>query len=137
MNICDFDLERGNSTENKHLSIEQLKSLSNYEKIKKEIEKTPIKETISDSLDLVLAKNKKLVKHCNRLREYCITSANTFDKCLEYETEIKNLKKENHSLKKNTKFKKLYKNIFHILESSFNIPKQKILKFLVKNEKSK
>ena len=123
INICGFNLDRGANHNNKHLSMEQLKSLTNYDKIKEEINKTSIKEITSNSLDLVVAENKKLIKHCNRLREYCITSINTFDKCLEYETEIKNLKQENLSLRKRiTKLKNYIKNIFHILQTCFNIP---------------
>ena len=37
MQKAGFDLERGKNKGNEHLSIEQLKSLSNYEKIKEEI----------------------------------------------------------------------------------------------------
>ena len=137
MNICGFNLDRGLNNNNKHLSMQQLKVLTNYDKIKEEIKKTPIKETTSNSLDLVIAENKKLVKHCNRLREYCITSVNTFNKCLEYEIEIETLKKENHSLKEKIKNLKNYiKNIFNILETFFNIPKKVLLKLLSKYEKS-
>ena len=99
MQKAGFDLERGKNKGNEHLSIEQLKSLSNYEKIKEEIEKTPVKETNSTSLVLIVTENKKLVKHCNKLREYVISSANVFDKCTEYEKEINKLKKENSKLK--------------------------------------
>ena len=136
INICGFNLDRGANHNNKHLSMEQLKSLTNYDKIKEEINKTSIKEITSNSLDLVVAENKKLVKHCNKLREYCITSINTFDKCLEYETEIKNLKQENLSLRKRiTKLKNYIKNIFHILQTCFNIPKKIFLNLLSNHEK--
>ena len=136
INTCGFKLDRGANNNNKHLSMEQLKSLTNYDKIKEEINKTPIKETTSNSLDLVVTENKKLVKHCNRLREYCITSVNTFNKCLEYETEIKNLKQENLFLRKKiTKLKNYIKNIFYILQTFFNIPKKTFLNLLSNHEK--
>ena len=136
INICSFNLDRGANHNNKHLSMEQLKSLTNYDKIKEEINKTSIKEITSNSLDLVVAENKKLVKHCNRLREYCITSVNTFNKCLEYETEIKNLKQENLFLRKKiTKLKNYIKNIFYILQTFFNISKKTFLNLLSKHEK--
>ena len=138
MNVCGFNLDRGANNNNKHLSMQQLKSLTNYDKIKEEINKTPIKETTSSSLDLVVAENKKLVKHCNRLREYCITSVNTFNKCLEYETEIKNLKKENSFLKEKIKNLKNYiektfevvKHLFHFPINSF----KNIVENLIKHE---
>lgn len=138
INTCGFKLDRGANNNNKHLSMEQLKSLTNYDKIKEEINKTPIKETTSSSLDLVVAENKKLVKHCNRLREYCITSVNTFNKCLEYETEIKNLKKENSFLKEKIKNLKNYiektfevvKHLFHFPINSF----KNIVENLIKHE---
>ena len=137
MITCVFHLERGRQTENKHLTIEQLKSVTNYEKIRKEIEKSPIEEINSNSLELVVAENKKLVKHCNRLREYCITSVNIFDKCSEYETEIKNLQQENSSLKEKIKELKSYiKSIFTVLENSFNISKKKLFKLLLQKQKS-
>ena len=138
MNVCGFNLDRGLNNNSKHLSMQQLKSLTNYDKIKEEINKTPIKETTSNSLDLVVAENKKLVKHCNRLREYCITSVNTFNKCLEYETEIKNLKKENSFLKEKIKNLKNYiektfevvKHLFHFPINSF----KNIVENLIKHE---
>ena len=111
--------------------MEQLKSLSNYEKMKKEIEKTPIKESNNTSLELVIAENKKLVRHCNSLREYCIASANTFDKCLQYEKEIKSLKKENLKLKDKIKSLNIeIKNIIFIISQYFNISIKKILSIL-------
>lgn len=123
MNVCGFNLDRGLNNNSKHLSMQQLKSLTNYDKIKEEINKTPIKETTSNSLDLVVAENKKLVKHCNRLREYCITSVNTFNKCLEYETEIKNLKKENSFLKEKIKNLKNYiEKTFEVVKHLFHFP---------------
>ena len=123
INTCGFKLDRGLNNNSKHLSMQQLKSLTNYDKIKEEINKTPIKETTSNSLDLVVAENKKLVKHCNRLREYCITSVNTFNKCLEYETEIKNLKKENSFLKEKIKNLKNYiEKTFEVVKHLFHFP---------------
>ena len=123
INTCGFKLDRGANNNNKHLSMEQLKSLTNYDKIKEEINKTPIKETTSSSLDLVIGENKKLVKHCNRLREYCITSVNTFNKCLEYETEIKNLKEENSFLKEKIKNLKNYiEKTFEVVKHLFHFP---------------
>lgn len=123
MNVCGFNLDRGLNNNSKHLSMQQLKSLTNYDKIKEEINKTPIKETTSNSLDLVVAENKKLVKHCNRLREYCITSVNTFNKCLEYETEIKNLKEENSFLKEKIKNLKNYiEKTFEVVKHLFHFP---------------
>ena len=131
MNENEFLLERGKETQREHLTVEELKTVSSYEKIKAEIEKTPIKETESDQLDLVLAENKKLVKHCNRLREYCIRSANTFEKCNQYQEEIEHLKQENSSLK--VKIKKLeqhIKDIYHMLENVFKISKTKLFQLL-------
>lgn len=123
MRVAGFDLERGKSTNNKHLSMEQLKSISNYERIKEEIQKTPIKETSSNSLALVIAENKQLVKHCNRLREYCITSVNTFDKCKEYEEYITCLEKENANLKyENNKLRNYIEKIFEVARNLFDFP---------------
>lgn len=131
MQKSGFNLERGKNKGNKHLSMEQLKSLSNYEKMKKEIEKTPIKESNTTSLELVIAENKKLVKHCNRLREYCIASSNTFDKCLQYEKEIKRLKKENSKLK--DKIKNLivkFNEFTKLISLKFSIPLKEIINLI-------
>ena len=112
------------------MESEQL-SLFSSDGIKEEIEKTPIKESNNTSLELVIAENKKLVKHCNRLRKYCIASANTFDKCLQYEKEIKRLKKENLKLKDKIKSLNLeIKNIIFIISQYFNISIKKILNIL-------
>lgn len=74
-----------------------------------------------------MAENKQLVKCCSKLRKYCIAFVNTFDKCLEYENEIKELKKENLSLKEKIKSLKNYiQHIFYILEKYFNISKIQI-----------
>jgi len=133
MTDSNFELERGKETEREHLTVEELKTVSNYEKIKEEIEKTPIKESNSNCLELVVAENKKLVKHCNRLREYCIHSANTFEKCNEYEEEIENLKQENFNLKsKVKKLEKHIKDIYHTMENVFNISKSKLMQLLEK-----
>lgn len=131
MQKSGFNLERGKNKGNAHLSMEQLKSLSNYEKIKEEIEKTPIKESNNTSIELVIAENKKLVKHCNRLREYCIASSNTFDKCLQYEKDIKKLKKENLKLKDKVKslFSKFEKAL-KLISSTFSIPLEEIFKLI-------
>jgi len=131
MQKSGFNLERGKNKGNTHLSMEQLKSLSSYEKIKKEIEKTPIKESNNTSLELVIAENKKLVKHCNRLREYVITSANIFDKCTEYEKEINKLKKENSKLKKRIKNLLVKFNEFtKLISYKFSIPFKEIINLI-------
>ena len=131
MQKAGFDLERGKNKGNEHLSIEQLKSLSNYEKIKEEIEKTPVKETNSTSLVLIVTENKKLVKHCNKLREYVISSANVFDKCTEYEKEINKLKKENSKLK--DKIKNLlakFNEFVNLISCKFSIPFKEIISLI-------
>lgn len=131
MTTCGFDLQRGKESKASHLSMEQLKSLTNYEKIKEEIAKTPIKETSSNELSIIQEENKRLVKHCNRLREYCISSALTFEKCNEYENTINNLKEENSKLKCKIKSLQMHiKDIYNTIENVFNISKEKLLNLI-------
>lgn len=127
INTCGFNLERGKEKENQHLNIEQLKSITNYERIKEEIEKTPIQEATTNSLEAALAENKKIVKHCNRLREYCIKGVKAVEQCEEYEIKIKNITEENINLKKRiNKLNTYIKNIFNILYHKFKISKERL-----------
>ena len=132
INTCGFNLERGKENSSKeHLTISQLKSLTNYEKIKEEINNTPIKETNTNSLKKALDENKRIVKHCNILREYCIKSSLAIEKCEKYEKEMNTIKKENKKLK--DRIKKLTNyitNIFNILYNKLNISKEQISKLI-------
>ncbi len=129
-----FNLERGKESDKKHISTEHLKNLTHYDQIKKEIENTPIKPIETNSLDVALKENKKLVNHCNRLREYCITSALTYEKCDNYKNEINNLKKENSKLKNKIKFlKEKMISTLKRISIVFKIPEKILIDFLDKN----
>jgi len=127
-----FELERGKENA-EHLTVEKLKSVTGYEQMKEKIENTPIKESQSNSLEEVRAENQRLVEHCNQLREYCIRSANTFEKCNDYESKIEKIEKENMNLKSKIKKLQMYiKELYYTMENTFNISKEKLLRLLEK-----
>lgn len=135
MTTYGFNLERGKESNKEHLSIEQLKDITNYDKMKEYIEKTPIQETNTNSLEIALEENKRLIKHSNTLREYCIKSAKTFEQCKKYEKGIEELKQENTTLKDTiNQLKDNIKNIFNIVTNVFKISKEKIFNLLEKEQ---
>lgn len=104
MTSKNFNLERGQPSETKHISIEELKTITNYEKIKQEINSDRLKELKTDSLEIAVNQNKKLINYCHKLENYYISSSNILN-------EIDNLKTEN----------KFLKNKISILEANIKI----------------
>lgn len=134
MITCGFNLNRGKTSDKEHLSTEQLKDITNYEKMKKYMAKEPIKETNTNSLKIALEENKRLVEQSNTLRNYCIKSALAFEQCQKYEEDNNKLKHENSILKNTiTKLTDKINNILNVVTNVFKISKQKIYELLGKD----
>jgi len=124
-----FNLQRGNSKDNIHIPIETLKDITEYNNIKFEMEKTPIKDLVTSDMQLIVAQNKKLVKYCNTLRGYYIKSIRAIEKYGQLQQENTDLKHENTNLKdKNHKLSNYIYKVFEIIINVFQIPKGKIIK---------
>jgi len=124
-----FNLRRGNSKDNEHIPIETLKDITEYENIKFEMEKTPIKELDTNNMQMIVTQNKKLIKYCNMLRGYYIKSIRAIEKCEQIQQENVDLKHENESLKeKNNKLNNYINKIFEVVSSIFKISKDKLIK---------
>lgn len=118
-----FDLERGNSKENTHIPIETLKSITEYENIKCEQTKTPIKEIKTNDIRELQLYNKRIVKYANTLRGYYIKSQNAIEKCIKLEEENNHLKIENNELKeKNKKLMNYINKIYKVVNLMFDFP---------------
>jgi len=123
-----FNLERGKSSEREHLSIEKFKELTEYENIKFETEKEPIKELNTDNIEIIVAQNKKLIKDCNKLSGYYIKSAKVIEKYEDLQDENIELNRENKELKeKNHKLNNYIHKIFDVVTNVFKISRNKLL----------
>ena len=118
-----FNLERGKTSNSKHLNIETLKQITNYENIKYEITQEQIQPINTKNPELILKQNNELIKHTNKLKEQLSKSymaINTVEK-LEKENYI--LKQENEELKKeNSKLKNYIEKTFEVVKHLFDFP---------------
>ena len=89
MTKADFNIERGNTKDNKHIPIETLKKVTNYENIKYEMMKEEIKPIETQNISLAVAQNKELVEYTNRLKLQLAKSYTAIQRS-------ENLQKENH-----------------------------------------
>lgn len=64
----NFDLERGKSTNAKHIDIETLKQITNYENIKYEMTHEQVEPINTTNTVLVVQQNKQLVEYTNKLK---------------------------------------------------------------------
>ena len=106
-----FNLERGNIEKNKHIEIEKLKEITNYELQKYEKQSIKKEESIqTKDIEKLQIENKRIVSKFNTLaNQYVkvrnnIYSINEENRILEYErnnlkTENEELKRENHRLR--------------------------------------
>lgn len=135
-----FDLERGKSGNIEHLSTEKLKQVTEYEKIKKEIEKDPIREIDSNNLPMVINQNRELIEYVNKLKFYLKKSVKAVDeldrvkKQNEELNQVNNeLNEENEELQKENKgLKNLLEKTYEYVNILFDFPKER-LKRLVKD----
>lgn len=138
MTSKNFNLERGQPSESKHISIEELKTITNYEQIKQEIDSNRLKELKTDSLELAVTQNKKLINYCYKLEKHYILSSNILNNINTYKKEFHSLKKENIKLKKQNTFLKenlnklnsQFNSIIKNITKYFNISREKLINIM-------
>ena len=124
-----FKLERGETKENKHIPIETLKNITEYENIKYEIQNNEIKAIETQNTALIVAQNKQLIQYTNKLKSYFVKSVKAIEKCSQLEEQNRELKEENSELRnKNKRLIKYINNIFEVIKNIFKIPREEIIK---------
>ena len=118
-----FNLERGKTSNSKHLDIETLKQVTNYENIKYELEQEQIKAVDTKDTSLILAQNKELVEYTNKLKTQLAKSYTAIQRVEELQKENNNLKLVNEELKKeNTHLKNYIEKTFQVVKNLFSFP---------------
>lgn len=147
-----FDLDRGDTKENEHLKISDLKRITNYEMQKYEKEMQEFENEFSKDIDDIKDDEKLRTEYKKIIRKYNTIatkftrlktiSKTTLDKVREVEEESKIIKKENEELKNNIfNLKHYVRKTFECVSLLFDMPidrlKRIVSKFVregVKNE---
>ena len=112
-----FNLERGKTSNSKHVNIETLKQITNYDNIKYELEQEEIKQINTTNTSVMLAQNKELVEYTNKLKLQLAKSYTAI-------RQVENLRKENiHLQEENNKLKQENKNLKNYIEKTFEVVK--------------
>ena len=112
-----FNLERGKTSNSKHVNIETLKQITNYDNIKYELEQEEIKQINTTNTSVILAQNKELVEYTNKLKIQLAKSYTAI-------RQVENLKKENvHLQEENIKLKQENKTLKNYIEKTFEVVK--------------
>lgn len=118
-----FNLERGKTSNSKHLNIETLKQITNYENIKYEITQEQIQPINTKNPELILKQNNELIKYTNKLKEQLSKSYMAINRVEKLEKENYVLKQENEDLKKeNSKLKNYIEKTFEVVKHLFDFP---------------
>ena len=112
-----FNLERGKTSNSKHVNIETLKQITNYDNIKYELEQEEIKQIKTTNTSVMLAQNKELVEYTNKLKIQLAKSYTAI-------RQVENLRKENiHLQEENNKLKQENRNLKNYIEKTFEVVK--------------
>ena len=118
-----FDLERGKERGIEHLSTEKLKQITEYERIREEIESEPIELLEDKDTDLILVQNKQLVKYNKKLKKYLIKSLKLIKEVDILKEKNRNLTSRNIDLKiENTRLNNYIVKMYKVIEFLFQIP---------------
>ncbi len=132
-----FTLERGKAQENRHIPIETLKSITNYENIKYEMEQEEIQPLETGNMALVIAQNKELVKYTNKLKVRLAKSYTVIQRVENLQKENTNLKITNEKLEQeNHTIKNYIQKTFEVVNHLFSFPIdsfKRIVDNLIKN----
>ena len=122
MTKSGFNLERGNSKDNKHIPIETLKSVTNYENIKYEMEQE-VQPVETKNTNLIVQQNKELVQYTKKLKQQLAKSYVAIQKNEQLQKENMNLRHENQKLQQeNTKLKNYIEKTFEAVKHLFSFP---------------
>ena len=138
-----FDLERGNAKNNKHIDIEELKTITNYELQQFEKQSMQKEKTIQTSnIELLQKENKRIIKKFNTLSNQYVKIRNNVYMIQKINKRIQNEKKElkfeNEQLKEeNQKLKKETLELRYYIEKAldyvsilFDFPKNTLKKLI-------
>ncbi len=118
-----FNLERGKTSNSKHLDIETLKQVTNYDNIKYELEQEQVEPVDTKDTSLILSQNKELVEYTNKLKTQLAKSYTAIQRVEKLQQENINLKLANEELKKENKHLKNYiEKTFEVVKNLFSFP---------------
>lgn len=131
---CGFDLERGKSRDIKHLSVEEFKKVTDYENVKKELQKDDFEVPINlenENKSVILNEHRKLVGYCKELKGKLYKCVKAVDRCEELERENANLKSKVTRLEKEkNQLEKYIENAFEVVKTFLHYPIKRF-KFLI------
>lgn len=129
----NFDLERGKSTNIEHLSTEKFKQVTEYERIKEELNTQSLEQLETKNLDLIVAQNKQLIQYNKKLKSYLVKSFKSIERVTELQEENNDLRCENQELKReNYKLSNYIEKTFEVVKLLFDFPVNR-LKSIVDN----
>lgn len=131
-----FNLERGETKDNKHIDIEKLKIITEYELQQYEKQSIKKEEPLqTNNLELLQKENKRVIKKFNTLANQYIKiknnvhTINNINKNLKIEKDT--LKVENETLKKeNNRLKKYIDKTFEYVSLLFDFSKERLKKLI-------
>ena len=127
-----FELERGNTKDNKHIEIEQLKKITNYETQKYEKQTEQLEKTINtNNIEILKSENKRIIKKFNTLANQYVRIKNNVDtvNIVNQNLKIENdsLKEKNKRLEKeNSKLKDYIDRTFECVSLLFDFSKERL-----------
>ena len=118
-----FDLERGKQRGAKHLDMETLKQITNYDNIKYELTHEKVKQLETKDTSLILKQNQELIEYTNRLKLNLSKSFTAINQVEELKNENTNLRQEIRKQKEeNTKLKIYIDRTFEVVKNLFDFP---------------
>jgi hypothetical protein len=131
MTKSGFDLERGRAKENNHIPIETLKSVTNYENIKFELEQEEIQPLETKNMALIVAQNKELIQYTKKLKIQLAKSYTAIQKNEELQKENMELKYENQKLKQKIyQLENYIEKTFEAFKNLFSFPVDRFKKLV-------
>ncbi len=132
MTKAGFNLDRGDTEDNKHLKISDLKQVTNYEVQKYQKQTTKMEQEMqTENVEVIKKEYKRVIKKYNTLaRQYTRIKVISDSNVSNYEKvkiENKELKEENEELKNNVSFLKHYiDKTLEYVSLLFDFPKERL-----------
>ena len=132
MTKSGFELERGDTKDNKHIEIEELKAITDYETQKYEKNSKSLEQPIqTNDIDLLKSENKRIIRKFNTLANQYIRIKNNVDTMnivnQNLKIENENLKEKSRRLEKeNSKLKDYIDKTFEYVSLLFDFSKERL-----------
>lgn len=136
MTKSGFELERGDTKDNKHIDIEQLKKITDYETQKYEKQSEQLEKTINtDNVEILKSENKRIIRKFNTLANQYIRIKNNVDTMnivnQNLKIENENLKEKSKRLEKeNSKLKDYIDKTFECVSLLFDFSKERLKRLI-------